>query len=55
MIRLKDPRISVRLSKEQHEQLKILVIKRNTNINNFLLEYIVKEIEKENNNENKDK
>ncbi len=52
---MKDPRISVRLTKEMHEQLKILVIKRNTNINSFLLEYIKKEISKENQcNENKE-
>ena len=48
---MKDPRISVRLTKEQHEQLKILVINKNTNINNVLLEYILSEIEKENKNE----
>ena len=48
---MKDTRISVRLTKEQHEQLKILVIKKNTNINSFLLEYIIKELEKENSNE----
>ena len=52
---MKDPRISVRLTKEQHEQLKILVIKKNTNINNFLLEYIIKEIEKENGKETEKK
>ena len=44
---MQDVRISVRLTKEEHEQLKILVIKRNTNINQFLLNYIKEEIKNE--------
>lgn len=42
---MQDLRISVRLTKEQHEKLKILVIKRNTTINKFLLDYITQEID----------
>ena len=44
---MQDIRISVRLTKEDHEQLKILVIKRKTNINQFLLNYIKEEIKNE--------
>ena len=49
---MKDVRISVRLSEDLHEKLKIISIKRKTNMNNLLKEYIVrlvKEYEKENN------
>ena len=41
---MKDVRISVRLTPEEHEQLKILVIKKKTTINEFLLQYIRKEV-----------
>lgn len=44
---MQDIRISVRLTKEQHEQLKILVIKKNTSINQFLLDYIKEELKNE--------
>lgn len=50
---MKDIRISVRLTAEEHEQLKILVIKRKTTINEFLLSYIKNEVKKD--AENKDK
>lgn len=50
---MKDIRISVRLTAEEHEQLKILVIKRKTTINDFLLSYIKNEVKKD--VENKDK
>lgn len=43
---MKDVRISVRLTPEQHEQLKILVIKKKTTINDFLLKYIKEEVAK---------
>lgn len=43
---MKDVRISVRLTPEQHEQLKILVIKKKTTINEFLLQYIKEEVAK---------
>lgn len=43
---MKDVRISVRLTPEQHEQLKILVIKKKTTINDFLLQYIKEEVAK---------
>ncbi|MBU1094571.1 MAG: DNA cytosine methyltransferase [Firmicutes bacterium] len=43
---MKDPRISVRISQDEHEQLKVLVAKRRTNINQFLTDYIRNEIKK---------
>ena len=43
---MKDPRICVRLSPEEHEQLKILVIKKKMTINDFLLQYIREEVKK---------
>lgn len=49
---MKDVRITVRMSPEEHEQLKILVIKKKTTINEFLLQYIKEEIAK-NEEENK--
>ena len=42
---MKDVRISVRLSKEMHEKLKILAIKKDTNMNKLLLDYITKLVE----------
>ncbi len=44
---MKDVRISVRLTPEEHEKLKILVIKKKTTINHFLLKYIKDEVEKD--------
>ena len=44
---MKDVRISVRLTPELHEQLKILVIKKKTTINEFLLQYIIEEVAKD--------
>lgn len=41
---MKDIRITVRLTAEEHELLKILVIRKKTTINDFLLEYIRKEV-----------
>lgn len=43
---MKDIRISVRLTPEEHEQLKILVIKKKMSINDFLLQYIREEVAK---------
>ena len=43
---MKDIRISVRLSSEEHEKLKILVIKKKTTNNDFLLNYIREEVSK---------
>jgi DNA (cytosine-5)-methyltransferase 1 len=37
---MKDPRVSIRLSNNEHEQLKILVAKRHTNINDFIVSYV---------------
>lgn len=44
---MKDVRISVRLTPEEHEKLKILVIKKKTTINDFLLKFIKEEVEKD--------
>lgn len=44
---MKDVRISVRLSEEMHEKLKILVIKKNTNMNRLLVDYITKLVEED--------
>lgn len=43
---MKDIRISVRLTPDEHEQLKILVIKKKMSINDFLLQYIREEVAK---------
>ncbi len=51
---MKDVRISVRLSTEEHEKLKILVIKKKTSINDFLLNYIREEVEKNAEDEKQD-
>ena len=44
---MEDVRVSVRLSKEMHEKLKILTIKRNTNMNKLLVDYIIKLVEED--------
>lgn len=44
---MEDVRVSVRLSKEMHEKLKILAIKRNTNMNKLLVDYIIKLVEED--------
>lgn len=44
---MEDVRVSVRLTKEMHEKLKILAIKRKTNMNKLLVDYIVKLIEED--------
>ncbi len=51
---MKDVRISVRLSPEEHEKLKILVIKKKTSINDFLLNYIREEVAKNAEDEKQD-
>jgi len=51
---MKDVRISVRLTPEQHEKLKILVIKKKTTINDFLLQYIIEEVAKDEKADKKD-
>lgn len=48
---MEDVRVSVRLTKELHEKLKILAIKRNTNMNKLLVDYIVKLVEEEENDD----
>lgn len=44
---MEDVRVSVRLSKEMHEKLKILAIKRKTNMNKLLVDYITKLVEED--------
>jgi DNA (cytosine-5)-methyltransferase 1 len=41
---MKDPRISIRVSQDEHEQLKVLVAKKRTNINQFITDIIRVEI-----------
>ncbi len=45
---MKDIRISIRLSEEEHTQLKIIAAKKKQSMQNIILEYIRKEIKKEN-------
>ena len=44
---MKDIRISIRLSEEEHMKLKIIAAKRKQSMQNIVLEYIRKEITKE--------
>lgn len=43
---MKDPRISIRLTEDEHEKLRVLVAKKRTNINQFITNYIREEIDK---------
>ena len=45
---MKDIRISIRLSEDEHTQLKIIAAKKKQSMQNMILEYIRKEIKKEN-------
>ncbi|WP_167511362.1 hypothetical protein [Pseudobutyrivibrio xylanivorans] len=47
---MEDVRVSVRLTPEMHEKLKIIAIKRKTNMNQILVEYIRRIIEEEEQN-----
>lgn len=51
---MEDVRVSVRLTKELHEKLKILAIKRNTNMNKLLVDYIVKLVDEDEEHEKKE-
>lgn len=44
---MKDIRISIRLSKEEHEKFKILAIKKKESMQKLLVKYVQKEIKKE--------
>lgn len=48
---MKDIRISVRLSEEEHTKLKIISAKKKQSMQNIILDYIRKEIDKEDNDE----
>lgn len=50
---MEDVRVSVRLTKEMHEKLKILAIKRNTNMNKLLVDYITNLVEEDDKNNEK--
>lgn len=50
---MEDVRVSVRLTPEMHEKLKIIAIKRKTNMNQILVEYIKRIIEEEEQNNDK--
>jgi predicted transcriptional regulator len=44
---MKDIRISIRLSEEEHTRLKIIAAKKKQSMQNIILDYIRKEIKKE--------
>lgn len=44
---MKDIRISIRLTKEEHIKFKTLTIKKNKSMQELLIEYVKTEIEKE--------
>lgn len=50
---MEDVRVSVRLSKEMHEKLKILAIKKNTNMNKLLVDCIINLIGEDENKDEK--
>lgn len=44
---MKDIRISIRLSEEEHEKFKIIAIKNKTKMQKLLLDYVRTEVKKE--------
>ena len=46
---MKNIRISIRLTEEEHTKLKIIAVKKKQSMQNIILEYIRKEIEEEDN------
>lgn len=48
---MKDIRISIRLSDEEHKALKIIAIKKNTSMQELLIGYIKSKIKREQQNE----
>lgn len=44
---MKDPRISIRLTEDEHYQLKMLALKRKKSVQKIMIEYIREEINKE--------
>ena len=46
---MKDIRISIRLTEEEHMKLKIIAAKKKQSMQNIILDYIRKEIKKEDN------
>lgn len=47
---MKDIRVSIRLSEEEHTKLKIIAIKKRKSMQNIILEYIREEIKREDKN-----
>ncbi|MDD3232219.1 MAG: hypothetical protein PHO06_02570 [Clostridia bacterium] len=48
---MKDPRISIRLTEQEHEKLKIVAAKKHTKIQQIMLEYIHELIKEDVNDE----
>lgn len=48
---MKDPRISIRLTEQEHEALKIVAAKKHKKIQQLMMEYIYKLIKGEDKNE----
>ena len=44
---MKDPRISIRLTDDEHQKLKIIAIKKKKSIQDIMIDYIHKLIKKE--------
>ena len=51
---MEDVRVSVRLSQELHERLKIIAIKRKTTMNQMLVDYIINVVREEEGKNEKD-
>ena len=49
---MKDPRVSIRLSEDEHMKFKMSAIKRKKSMQDLLIEYVKKEIKKEEAKEN---
>ncbi|MCF0117827.1 MAG: hypothetical protein HUJ61_07270 [Bacilli bacterium] len=49
---MEDIRISIRLTEDEHKKLKILAIRKNTNIQEIIHKYILKLLEEDQNEKN---
>ena len=52
---MKDPRISIRLTEDDHQKLKIIAIKKKKSIQDIMIDYIHKLIKKEDKKSNEKK
>ena len=50
---MKDPRISIRLTAEEHKKFKMIAVKKNTNMQKLLIDFVKKQIAKEENSNGK--